>query len=204
MQLHRTTGQPDWADIKPAQRNRWQRLAAATNGVITPANAVTVIGLVLVVYGLIKIGRGSYWVGLIAVAIGRLLDVVDGWLAQSTATKSPLGEIMDATVDKIGTFLTLIVFLTSGIGPRWIIVAVATPHILISIIVLVGRSRNVRLHPSRLGKLSMALLWVVLPGYVIVKALSAGTGWEAAVDSLAIASTIMGLIAAYRYAFVRD
>ncbi|HEX5797672.1 MAG TPA: hypothetical protein VFX86_04770 [Candidatus Saccharimonadales bacterium] len=40
MNLHRAGRVPDWEKVPEGRRNRWQKLAAKTKGVITPGNAV--------------------------------------------------------------------------------------------------------------------------------------------------------------------
>jgi cardiolipin synthase len=206
MNLHRTTGQPDWAGLNEDQVNPWQRLAARTKGIVTPPNIVTIVGLIIVITGLYATRYHHYWTGVIALLIGRLLDLVDGWLAQLTGTKSPLGELLDATVDKVGTFLTLGVLFVTGLAPRWLLLAILLPHLIISLIVLMARLDNRSLHPSRLGKISMAIAWVALFGFVAAAALphAVTTIITPLVELTGSVSVITGLMAAYGYARERS
>ena len=116
MNLHRTSGKPDWEEIKLGKRTLFQRLAAVTHGVITPANAITLIGFVVLLYGLGAILERDYLLGLTLIVMGRLLDIADGLAAEATHTKSPLGELFDATIDKVGTVLTVVVLVVAQVA----------------------------------------------------------------------------------------
>ena len=71
MNLHRTSGTPDWATVKAADRNVFQKVAAATGGVASPANIITIIGLGMVIYGLVAILQQQFWAGLVLLVSGR-------------------------------------------------------------------------------------------------------------------------------------
>jgi phosphatidylglycerophosphate synthase len=170
MNLHRSDSNPDWTNVKPADRTVWQNVAVNTRGIVTPPNIITVIGLGLVIIGLMFVMQRQDWLGIGLIIVGRLLDLVDGWLAELTQTKSPVGELFDAAADKIGTILTIIVFYAALLAPWWLLTAMLLPHIIISVISLQARRQKKQLHPSRLGKVSMAALWVGLFGFVLLRA----------------------------------
>lgn len=206
MKLHRTDTKPDWENAESSKRNRWQQLAATTSGAITPGNIVTFIGIGLVGWGLFAIVNEQYWWGSGLIIIGRLCDLLDGWLAEATSTKSPLGELLDATIDKLGTILTIAVFYYAALAPWWALTLLLLPHIMIIFISLRARRSGVTLHPSKKGKLSMAILWVALFGLVLAKALewpvfSIGT---VIVYITALLSILLGMAAASGYVFNRD
>jgi phosphatidylglycerophosphate synthase len=156
MNLHRSDGKSDWEKLAPAKRNAWQQVAASTNGVVTAANALTVIGLMLVLTGLVLIGAKEYWAGVIIVAAGRLCDVLDGIVAEATGTKSRLGESLDASFDKLALLAVFVVLPIVGIMPWWMVAILLVPNLLNSILATIAVRRAIVLHPSRAGKLSMA------------------------------------------------
>lgn len=203
MNLHRIDGQPEWANIPKSKQNIWQRVAVRTNGIVTPGNIVTITGLCVVVFALQQLAIAHYWVAAAALAAGRMLDIVDGLLADKTGTKSPFGELLDATVDKIGTFLTGVVFVISAIAPLWLILAVLLPYIATTLIVFYAHFARVRLHPSQVGKIGMAVAWVSLVGFVIAKAAHAPLGSSVlglAVSFLAMLAAGMATFATAQYA----
>ncbi|HEX8226903.1 MAG TPA: CDP-alcohol phosphatidyltransferase family protein [Candidatus Saccharimonadales bacterium] len=198
MKLHRSTGRPDWDDVDPGQRNTFQKLAASTKAIVTLSNIVTAIGLALVLYGLQQLLVQNYLFGGFLLAIGRFLDVVDGWLAEVTKTKSPLGELLDASVDKVGTILTIIVMFVAHIGPYWALALLLAPHVIISAITFLLLRKNIKLHPSREGKLSMAAAWVSLVAFIIARAADSAELMTYG-TFMAVASALLGLYAAYDY-----
>ena len=206
MKLHRTTGKPDWELVKPADRNVFQKVAAATYAVVTPPNLVTVIGLGLVIYGLIAILQQQYWLGFVTVVVGRLLDIVDGWLAESTGTKSPVGELFDAAADKAGTLLTIAVFFVASITYWWVIVLLLIPQVIIPFVAYYKRRQGTVVHPTRVGKLSMAFAWVGLAGLIIIQATQ--QFWPSllsgCVYGIIFISVAMGVYATWQYTTGRD
>jgi phosphatidylglycerophosphate synthase len=201
MNLHRITGSSDWEDTPQADRTSLQRLAASTNGIITVGNAITAVGFVLVCWGLIVLAEKHYSQGLLLIVIGRLGDVLDGYVADITKTKSRLGEILDASIDKVVTGLTLITLVVAEIIPWWIALALLLPHVIITCFGAYGLRRNIRLHPSQAGKLSMAVGWLTYAAFLLVKIVPAHM--QASVHTLAYVlagiSAAAGLYTAYGY-----
>jgi phosphatidylglycerophosphate synthase len=204
MQLHRTTGKADWLAIPSQSYTIWQRLAARTHGVVTPSNAVTIAGFALVLIGLQEILNQRYLRGTVLLAIGRICDILDGWLAEFTRTKSPLGELLDAAADKTLTILTVAVFFAVHFAPVWALIALVTPHVLIVVILLGWRIRKRAFHPSLVGKLSMAGVWVSLLIYALAHVVSLPTAALAATQVIVVASSATGLYAAAQYIRGRD
>lgn len=201
MKLHRATRKPDWARISRRHRNFWQRLAMATNGVVTLGNLLTLIGFVMVVVGLVELVQQHYWSGVWILFVSRLLDIADGWAAELTGTKSPLGEALDAGLDKLSVLLAIIVFLTCSIIPVWAVVVLVAPHVIIAAISGAAIRRGHRLHPSLAGKISMALGWFTLGGFLLMKAANVGAAsWLAWVTYVLTAgSAVAGFYAIQSY-----
>lgn len=206
MDLHRATGKPDWETIKPADRSAIQNIAAATRGVITPPNIISIIGLGLVIYGVIALTQQHFWVGIAALVIGRLLDIVDGLVAQATGTKSALGELVDASIDKIGTILTIAVLFVIAPDYWLLITALLLPQVIIPFISLYKKQKKAAIHPTRQGKLSMASLWVAIAGLIATKALDVPMTHPLAIATIVIAatSTLLALYAIWQYTTGRD
>lgn len=204
MNLHRSSAKPDWEKIQPASYNWFQKVAAATHSIATPANIISIIGFGVVIYGLVAILNSHFWLGLILLALGRLLDIVDGVVAEATQTKSPLGEMVDATIDKVGTLLTIIVLFVAQVTYWWVIVALLIPQIIIPIVIFYKRQKGIKVHPTRPGKLSMALAWVGIVGLLVARALSTVPVIAIVVDIIIVASLILGLYALWQYATGRD
>lgn len=170
LNLHRVGKTADWEEIEPASRNVFQRIAASTHGVLTPANVITVIGALITLWGAAELLAGLWWLALGLLLLGRVLDVADGFVAHRTGTKSALGELLDAMCDKVVTVLTVVALFLAHVAPTWLMGLLVLPHIIITVIVIVDRARGVKHHPSRLGKTTMLLAWIAIPLMLIVKA----------------------------------
>lgn len=199
MKLHRAGSTPEWASIPVAERNLWQRLAARTNAVITPGNILTALGLILVCIGAWMLLSDRYTTAFICIAVGRFLDIADGWTAEKTKTKSPLGESLDASFDKLAALVVLVAFAAAGIAPFWLLALVLLPHLIISVVTgFAFFSQHKRLHPSRLGKISGAIAWLGL-----LCLIGNATTPDALLRILGylgiLAAAIIGFAAAWRY-----
>lgn len=200
MNLHRVSGKSDWENVAPSDRSLWQKIAAATMGIVSPANVITIVGLGIVIYGLGAILNQQVLVGLVVLVVGRLLDIVDGAVAEATHTKSAVGELFDAAVDKIGTLLTVVVLITADITYWWVIVTLILPQVIIPLVILYKKYKGVRVHPTRQGKLSMATVWGGIAGLLLAKALDDPLALMISVYGLIAASLLLGLYALWQYA----
>ncbi len=162
MNLHRSHARPEWASVPAARRNYWQRRAAATGGIVTLGNIVILVGLLVSLTGAIALWRQQCLLVAILLILGRSADLLDGWIAEATATKSPLGEAVDTTIDKIVTLTVALAAITSGLLSGGQLTAIAAPQAAIAVVALWRVSHGRRLHPGIIGKLSMAYVWVVL------------------------------------------
>lgn len=159
MNLHRSLT-ADWISVPESERTWLQTIAAKSNGALTLSNGITLLGLLLVCIGLKDILDGRLTAGIILVAFGRLADLADGFVADVTKTKSPVGETFDATVDKIALFLSIVVLFATDYVSRWF-VGLLLLHVLVNVaIFFVAREKRVRLHPTLAGKLAAGAAWV--------------------------------------------
>jgi len=204
MNLHRTSTKADWEKIPALKHNVFQKIAVATAGYLTPANLITIIGFGIVLYGLAAILDGQYWTGLLLLASGRLLDVADGIVADKTGTKSPLGEIFDAAADKFETLFTIAAIIAADITNLWVVVALIIPQAIIPMLIFYKKQKGIGIHPTRAGKLSMALTWTGIVGLLLVKALGDALLIEVAVYVIIGLSLVLGLYALWQYSTGRD
>jgi phosphatidylglycerophosphate synthase len=161
MNLHKTTGPSDWATRAPAQHNCWQRIAAKTNGLITPANGISLSGAAVTLIGLSLLST-NIWLSLVLITVGRVADIADGMVADKTGTKSALGEAIDATIDKVLLTAALLALFVFELVANPIIFAVAALAAVNSLISLLARKQQIAIHPTLAGKLSTAACWLAL------------------------------------------
>lgn len=142
--------------------NGWQKLAVWSKGLLTPGNLASLAGGISALYGLWIIVDGQTVEGLAFLAAGRIADVADGLIAESTKTKSPIGETVDASIDKVVVGATLLVLGAISLVPWIIIVIAALQNIANVIISVVAKLRDKVIHPSRIGKVSAAFIWTTM------------------------------------------
>jgi hypothetical protein len=56
--MHTAEDKPDWLLINSEEWNGWQKIAASTGGIATPANGVSFAGALLVIGGFLQFGDG--------------------------------------------------------------------------------------------------------------------------------------------------
>ncbi len=166
MRLHKTEAQADWFYVAPQDRNRWQNAAAASKGILTPGNAITAAGALLVLVGLIQLSENVTQGAILLIAFGRFADLADGFIADKTGTKSPLGEAVDASADKLLAFAAVITLLVSGLVPVLILAVIILQNVLNSLISIYGRAKSSTIHPTRSGKLAAAATWAAIVFYL--------------------------------------
>jgi len=72
---------------------------------MTPA-AMTVLGLAMVLAGSVMVGTGRLVSGGSVIAVGSLLDGLDGAVARASGTVSAKGAFLDAAFDRVGEIAT--------------------------------------------------------------------------------------------------
>lgn len=174
MDLHRAGKQSQWHGIPDDKRNWWQKQAQRSHGLITPGNIVSATGASLVAASLIYFLRGAWGWGLVFLLIGRLADVADGIVAARTRTKSPLGEAVDATLDKFTLLAALIVFIVTGVVPLLAVLLIALFNAANAAFSLLARVRKQRIHPSHIGKVTAVFQWAAILIYVTAAVLRSG------------------------------
>lgn len=163
MNLHRVEGVADWAKPNLPKLSKIQKIASKTNGTITPGNILSVTGGLFVVSGLVDIYRGDEMKrGIRKVGIGRAIDIIDGIVADKTGTKSPLGEAVDATIDKLAMAGIVSVFVKKDIISKSTAKHILVQNIANIAITGVGRLNGAELHPSASGKQAMLLQGMTL------------------------------------------
>lgn len=163
----RTAISADWAEVPPQRLNFWQRMAKRSYGFLTPGNVISVLGVILVYTGAVSIYRENVSVNITLIAAGRLLDLVDGFVADRTGTKSPLGEAIDVTADKVAAGIVLTIFFVQNLVPLTVLLVIAAQAIINATIALIAKLRRYPFHPSTLGKLSVGVAWVSLVTYAL-------------------------------------
>lgn len=199
--LHRTGDQPEWEKIAPEERNRSQCLAAKTKGIVTLANGISVAGGIAVMDGIYDISQNQMASGIFKIFWGRVADVIDGVVAGKTGTKSPLGEAVDASIDKATIAAALIVFGVTDVVPMAAVAVVGGQNLANAGLTAVAKARGNEIHPNKEGKITTFGQWAGIGSFLIAEAVSnpavqttfEGIGWTGTVATTAT----LGAVATY-------
>lgn len=203
MDLHRPKSKPDWQLVDEKKWSVYQRIAHATGGVITPGNIITTAGLLLVGAGLYLLVRDVSITALALIAIGRVVDLLDGYIANKTNTKSSIGEAYDSVADKLTAFAVLILFVMVGIIAVWQAGLLLLIQVINSVFTIKAKATNQTIHSSRAGKQATFLLWLTVGLFAVVAIVPEQPILTPALsvlgNGLLIATLVRGLQASYGY-----
>lgn len=184
-----------------------QKVAEATHGIITPANAITVLGIGLTALGCREFVAGNESLAVGIIAVGAACDALDGQVARRTRTANyQTGRYLDIGADGVKAAMLGGALYASGTysGPE--LAMNYGPKALGW--VANGVSRFVSHNDpktSRLGKVAEVARWVA-PGLAVASSLLADNGREAigevakrASRVATVASCAIGLTAAAGY-----
>lgn len=192
--LHRTPEVPEWELVTPEERNLWQRWSAKTRGWLSPANMVSFSGAGLFFWGLHDFAQGQKTAGFAKMVGGGFADWLDGKVANRTKTKSPLGEVVDASLDKVKIFGALAVFGVTEVIPVVPLVVVGTQNAVNVVFSGIAKHRGHEIHTELPNKLTP---WVQggigMGGFVVADMLAPGTGQQLA-EVAGYAGTVLGSI----------
>ena len=85
------------------------------------ANQVTVVGMMLAAATGVTIGMGRFWIGVVLLTVGGLMDTLDGVVAKAAGTASKRGAFFDSVSDRVADALIfggMTWYLASGHQPR--------------------------------------------------------------------------------------
>lgn len=162
--------------------------------VLTPANAISLIGLAMTMYGAINITALH---GVLLLGLGRLIDIFDGKLARATHT-SQLGGLIDATCDKIGIVFLVTAIWVNELAPYWILIYVLLQNALNVLITLLSTFRGAETSSSKNGKYAMFMQNISLGAYALGSVINSSE-LELLGILLAVASLYWAFQATYGY-----
>ncbi len=159
MNMHRSGKEGQWEAVAPEDRNAYQKIAAKTHGIVTPANTVSLVGAGLVASGLKDVATGKTAKGIVKISVGRGADLGDGRVAEKTQTKGPIGEALDVVIDKTEMAAVLPVFVHKNILPQPAAGVIAAQNAANTAFSAIAKRRGITLHPSREGKMATFGQW---------------------------------------------
>ena len=107
---------PQLDAVAGRQLTKLQQTAERTNGVVTPANAITLLGLGLEAAGCYQFAQGNHALGLGIMAVGACCDALDGFVARQTRTANyQVGRYLDIGADGAKAIMLAGTLYSSGV-----------------------------------------------------------------------------------------
>lgn len=114
----------------------------------------------------------SHILGIIIFLIASLTDFLDGYLARKSRQITKLGIILDPIADKILIISALILLVDMVRISAWIAIVIIAREFIITVIRLIGLSKNIIIPAEKYGKLKVitqivAVILLLLPGGLV-------------------------------------
>ncbi len=93
--------------IKPAFEESIQPFIDFLKRLNVSPNLITVLGLLLTASSGVFIVEGNFFIAGVVLAVGSVLDAIDGALARRSNKVSSFGAFLDSTVDRVADFIPL-------------------------------------------------------------------------------------------------
>jgi archaetidylinositol phosphate synthase len=128
---------------------------------------LTVMGLVLTALSLFfyswsRIDRLNLVYAALLIALGGLLDGLDGPLARLTGRQSSVGAFLDSFTDRVSDILLTVGFLLTGLVDVYLAVAMLSTSMLVSYARARGEALNVSLKEVGLGERAVRILAAIV------------------------------------------
>lgn len=165
--------------------------------VVTPANGITLLGLILVIIGCFYLNELS---GLFLVALGRFMDLLDGPVARATGV-TRFSIVFDPFTDKIAIAAILFSSLWFGLVPWPVVLFIIFQNLLTIVLALRKYKNKNKIGATILGKLNMFFQTTTVLLFILSSLTP--TGLSALLIVLAYANFIaclpLGLMSAITY-----
>lgn len=161
---------------------RYEEAAPTTGSIVTAANAVTLLRLLLIVPGAAAVLSHRDRVVLGLVALFFVLDEVDGNLARWLGQETRFGAAFDRVVDAAATLTGFVCFAITGQLPMWLLALALLKQAAQLVTGAILASRGLRYPPVYL-----------VPGYFGFGAITAATLLAAALAPQPLAKLVLVL-----------
>jgi cardiolipin synthase len=163
-------------------------------------NLVTLSRLVLAPFVIREIILGHGVTAFLLLALASFTDLLDGWLARSTANTTGTGQLLDPIADKMLLSGVFLAFAYVRLVPMWFVILVFGRDIyLLAASAIVVRSTGVQgLRPSVWGKLSTILQLATAGLYVCGNAFP-GIGFRTAAEDALWPTAFFTLLSGLHY-----
>jgi len=141
------------------------------NKILTAANMLTVLRIVLVPLYLWFFSRGTWGsivLALIVFVTAAVTDLYDGWLARRRKEITKLGRFMDPLADKFLVVGALVQFWLMGLVNVWLVGIIVVRDVWITAMRVIAIRRGTELKTSRDAKLKTTIQLTVIIATIVL------------------------------------
>ncbi|MFD1212518.1 CDP-alcohol phosphatidyltransferase family protein [Arthrobacter sp. GCM10027362] len=143
----------------------------------TVPNIITVARFLLVPAFVWCIAAGRYGTATVVLAVLGSTDWVDGYIARRFDQMSTVGKWLDPLADRLALIIIAITFVTTGLAPLWLLLAIVIPDSILLVYSLALFRGSPDLPVTNIGKVRTALLLIGTPLLLLQRALGPGFDW---------------------------
>lgn len=128
-------------------------------------NIITMFRVVMIPIVMVLLQEGTpvmnYWAGWVYTA-ATITDALDGYLARKQGLVSVVGKFLDPLADKLLVMATLVLMVSMGRVPAWVVVVILGRELSISMLRMIASSEGVVIAAGEGGKAKTALQMVAV------------------------------------------
>lgn len=128
-------------------------------------NLITMFRVVMIPIVMLLLQEGTpvmnYWAGWVYTA-ATITDALDGYLARKRGLVSVVGKFLDPLADKLLVMATLVLMVSMGRVPAWVVVVILGRELSISMLRMIASSEGVVIAAGEGGKAKTALQMVAV------------------------------------------
>ncbi|HEX5658549.1 MAG TPA: CDP-diacylglycerol--glycerol-3-phosphate 3-phosphatidyltransferase [Polyangiales bacterium] len=128
-------------------------------------NIITMFRVVMIPIVMVLLQEGTpvmnYWAGWVY-TIATITDAIDGWLARRRGLVSVVGKFLDPLADKLLVMATLVLMVSMGRVPAWVVVIILGRELSISMLRMIASSEGVVIAAGEGGKAKTALQMIAV------------------------------------------
>jgi phosphatidylglycerophosphate synthase len=156
--------------------------------ILTPANAATLIGMGMTLYGAANLNSLE---GVTFVLAGRALDLIDGPLARRTH-ESRFGAALDGTADKIATIGMVAGALYFDAAPVALLGYVFAQNVVNAALTVYAEHKGLHPESSKLGKRGMFFQNLAIGSFALANVIESQR-LEQGVETIGLISAVLGV-----------
>jgi cardiolipin synthase len=116
--------------------------------IFTLSNCISFFRILLIVPTIVLLNVGSFTAAAAVMLFAYLTDIADGYVARKTGTISEAGKIIDPLADKLYVAALVIMMVTKGLVPLWLVFIILGKDLLTMVGAAAVRKRLDAVPPS--------------------------------------------------------